>query len=57
MTELKCELAVKFIKDYERLANKLLEHSDFVDNLKNHNFVDNMLLIREIILESKQMKK
>ncbi len=44
------ELAVKFIKDYERLANKLLEHSDFIDNnLKNHNFVDNMLLIREII--------
>jgi sugar phosphate isomerase/epimerase len=44
------ELAVKFIKDYERLANKLLDHSEFIDkNLENHNFVDNMLLIREII--------
>jgi len=44
------ELAVKFIRDYERLANKLLEHSDFIDrNIQNHNFADNMLLIREII--------
>lgn len=44
------ELAVKFVKDYENMAEKLHKHSDFIDNnLKNHNFVDNMLLIREII--------
>lgn len=46
------DLAVKFVKDYEKLANKLFEHSDFIDeNLKNHNFVDNMTLIREILFE------
>ena len=45
-------LAVKLIKDYERMANKLLEHRDFIDdNLKNHNFVDNMGLIREVLFE------
>ena len=44
------ELAVKLIKDYERLANKLSEHSDIIDeNLVNHNFVDNMMLIRKVI--------
>jgi len=44
------ELAVKFVKDYERMANILLEHEKEVDeNLKNHNYVDNMLFIRELI--------
>lgn len=46
------KLAVKFIRDYERLANKLLDDSDFIDkNLESHNFVDNMLFIREILFE------
>jgi xylose isomerase len=44
------KLAVKFVKDYERMANILLEHKKEVDdNLKNHNYVDNMLFIRELI--------
>ncbi len=44
------ELAVKFIKDYERLAEKLLAKSEYIDkNLKDHNFVENMSMIREII--------
>jgi xylose isomerase len=44
------KLAVKFVKDYERMANILLEHENEIDeNLKNHNYVDNMLLIRELI--------
>ena len=44
------QLAVNLVKDYERLANKLLEHSDYIDNnLKKNNFVDNMGLIRQII--------
>ena len=44
------ELAVKFVKDYERMANILLEHEKEVDeNLKNHNYVDNMLFISELI--------
>jgi xylose isomerase len=44
------KLAVKFVKDYERMANILLEHETEVDsNLKNHNYVDNMLFIRELI--------
>ena len=44
------KLAVKFVKDYERMANILLEHEKEVDeNLKNHNYVDNMLFIRELI--------
>ncbi|MCL5770931.1 MAG: sugar phosphate isomerase/epimerase [Actinobacteria bacterium] len=44
------KLAVKFIRDYERLANKLMELKEQIDNnLLNNNFVDNMLLIREKI--------
>ena len=44
------ELAVKFIKDYETMTNILLEHENEIDgNLKNHNYVDNMLMIRELI--------
>jgi len=44
------ELAVKLIRDYEGLTDKLVEHSEIIDeNLKNHNFVDNMMLIREIV--------
>jgi xylose isomerase len=44
------KLAVKFVKDYEKMANMLLEHEDEIDeNLKNHNYVDNMLMIRELI--------
>ena len=44
------ELSVKLIKDYERLTDKLNNHSEIIDkNLKNHNFVDNMMLIREVI--------
>ena len=44
------KLAVKFIKDYERMANILLENEKEVDeNLKSHNYVDNMLFIRELI--------
>lgn len=44
------KLAVKFVKDYERMANTLLEHEEEVDkNLSNHNYVDNMLLIRKLI--------
>ncbi len=44
------KLAVKSVKDYERMANILLEHEIEIDeNLKNHNYVDNMLLIRELI--------
>ena len=43
-------VAVKFIKDYEAMANILLEHENEIDeNLKNHNYVDNMLMIRELI--------
>ncbi len=46
------KLAVNFIKDYERLARKLLEHEQTIDsNLKKNNFVDNMALIREILFE------
>ncbi|GAG73358.1 unnamed protein product [marine sediment metagenome] len=45
-------LAVKFIKDYENMANRLLEHKEVIDvNLKNNNFVDNMTLIRDVIFE------
>ena len=44
------ELSVKLVKDYEKLANELNEYSDIIDkNLNNHNFVDNMTLIRGII--------
>lgn len=44
------KLAVKFIKDYENITNKLLEHKETIDlNLKSHNFVDNMTLIRDVI--------
>ena len=43
-------LAVKFIKDYENLTNKLIEHRKIIDlNLKNNNFVENMAFIREIV--------
>jgi len=44
------ELAVKFIKDFEAMTNILLEHENEIDgNLKNHNYVDNMLMIRELL--------
>jgi xylose isomerase len=44
------KLAVKSVKDYERMANILLEHEVEIEkNLKKHNYVDNMLLIRELI--------
>ena len=44
------KLAVKFVKDYEKMANILLEHeSEIDDNLNKHNYVDNMLMIRELI--------
>ena len=44
------KLAVKFVRDYEKMANILLEHEKEIDeNLKNHNYVDNMLMIRELI--------
>jgi hypothetical protein len=44
------QLAVKFVKDYEKIANILLEHENEIDeNLRNHNYVDNMLMIRELI--------
>lgn len=44
------ELGVKLIHDYKRLADKLCEHQDVIDeNLKNHRFVDNMSLIKEIV--------
>jgi sugar phosphate isomerase/epimerase len=44
------KLAVKFIKDYENMANLLLEHEVEIDqNLNDHNYVDNMLMIRELL--------
>ena len=46
------QLAVNLIKDYERMANKLLENSNYIDhNLKDNNFVDNMGLIRQILFK------
>ena len=48
------ELAVKLVKDYKKLADKLNKYSDIIDeNLKNHNFVDNMKLIRELVFIEK----
>jgi len=44
------KLAVDFVKDYEAMANILLEHQDKIDsNLQSGNFVDNMALIRELL--------
>jgi sugar phosphate isomerase/epimerase len=46
------KLAVRFIRDYEDMAYRLLEHSKVIDlNLKKNNFVDNMDLVRSIIFE------
>ena len=46
------KLAIKFIRDYEKMAEKLNKHSDIIDkNLKDHNFVDNMTLIRELLFK------
>ncbi|MFC2159728.1 sugar phosphate isomerase/epimerase family protein [Actinomycetota bacterium] len=46
------KLAIKFIRDFEKMAEKLNKHSDIIDkNLKDHNFVDNMTLIRELLFE------
>lgn len=47
------ELAVKFIKDYENMANILLKHQDEFDkNLNSNNFVENMILIRSLLFEN-----
>ena len=44
------ELAVKLVKDYERMANKLNQHSEIIEkNLLDQNFAENMMLIRDII--------
>ena len=44
------KLAVKAIREFEEMASKLMEHSDIIDkNLKDHNFVDNMELVKKII--------
>lgn len=43
-------LAVKTIREFEEMASRLTEHSDIIDkNLKDHNFVDNMDLVKNII--------
>jgi xylose isomerase len=44
------KLAVKLVKDYERIANKLNKHSEIIDNnLLDQNFAENMMFIRDII--------
>ena len=43
-------LAVKFVKDYEKLAQKLLKNREVIeDNIGMNRFADNMDIVREII--------
>lgn len=47
------ELAVKFIKDYENMANILLKHQVELDkNLFSNNFEENMTIIRSLLFEN-----
>jgi len=43
--------AVKPIRDYERIANKLIEHQSHIENnLANNNFIDNLALLKILYL-------